>query len=33
MIASGFEPYECEWWHFSITPEPHPGVYFDFPIK
>jgi D-alanyl-D-alanine dipeptidase len=33
MLASGFEPYEGEWWHFSITPEPYPGTYFDFPIK
>ena len=33
MGYAGFAPYECEWWHFSVNPEPHPGVYFDFPIK
>ena len=38
MIASvaaeaGFASYECEWWHFSINPEPYPNTYFDFPIK
>lgn len=33
MIAAGFQPYECEWWHFSINPEPYPNTYFDFPIK
>ena len=33
MLACGFEPYECEWWHFSVTPEPYPDTYFDFPIK
>lgn len=33
MIASGFQPYECEWWHFSIHPEPYPETYFDFPIR
>ena len=33
MVASGFEPYEFEWWHFAIAPEPYPDTYFDFPIK
>ena len=33
MLAVGFEPYECEWWHFSVNPEPYPDTYFDFPIR
>ena len=33
MLASGFTPYECEWWHFNISPEPYPDTYFDFPIR
>lgn len=33
MIKHGFRPYSEEWWHFTITPEPHPETYFDFPIK
>jgi len=32
MVASGFEPYAAEYWHFSIVPEPYPDTYFDFPI-
>ena len=33
MLACGFVPYECEWWHFSVSPEPYPDTYFDFPIR
>lgn len=33
MLASGFTPYECEWWHFNVSPEPYPDTYFDFPIR
>jgi D-alanyl-D-alanine dipeptidase len=29
---SGFRRYECEWWHYSLTDEPYPDTYFDFPI-
>jgi D-alanyl-D-alanine dipeptidase len=32
MERSGFERYECEWWHYSLRDEPHPDTYFDFPI-
>jgi D-alanyl-D-alanine dipeptidase len=32
MAASGLAPYECEWWHYTLEDEPHPGTYFDFPI-
>lgn len=33
MLACGFAPYENEWWHFSVSPEPYPDTYFDFPIR
>ena len=32
MATSGFRHYECEWWHYTLTDEPHPDTYFDFPI-
>jgi D-alanyl-D-alanine dipeptidase len=32
MEASGFSSYECEWWHYTLTDEPYPHTYFDFPI-
>lgn len=32
MEDSGFQAYECEWWHYTLTDEPHPDRYFDFPI-
>lgn len=33
MEASGFEPYEREWWHYTLRDEPYPDTYFDFPIQ
>ena len=33
MLACGFAPYECEWWHFTVDPEPYPDTYFDFPVR
>lgn len=32
MAASGFASYDREWWHYSLTDEPYPDTYFDFPI-
>jgi len=32
MEASGFESYEREWWHYTLSAEPYPETYFDFPI-
>ena len=32
MEASGFRPYECEWWHYTLRDEPYPDTYFDWPI-
>jgi D-alanyl-D-alanine dipeptidase len=33
MERSGFEPYDCEWWHYALRDEPYPDTYFDFPIS
>ncbi len=33
MLAAGFKPLREEWWHFSLSKEPYPKTYFDFPIK
>lgn len=32
MERAGFEPYECEWWHFTLRDEPYPDTYFAFPV-
>ena len=32
MESCGFSSYEREWWHYSLTDEPYPDSYFDFPI-
>ena len=32
MLAHGFKPYDCEWWHFTLANEPFPDTYFTFPI-
>lgn len=33
MLKQGFEPYEQEWWHFTLADEPFPNTYFDFPVE
>ena len=33
MMAHGFQPYECEWWHFTLKDEPFPDTYFTFPVS
>ncbi len=33
MVRHGFATYDCEWWHFSLTDEPYPDTYFNFPVK
>lgn len=33
MLAHGFKPYDCEWWHFTLRDEPFPDTYFTFPIS
>ena len=33
MLRAGFEPIDCEWWHFTLKDEPFPETYFDFPVS
>lgn len=33
MLRGGFEPYECEWWHFRLSDEPYPDTFFEFPVS
>ena len=33
MIRNGFEPIDCEWWHFTLKNEPYPDTYFEFPVS
>ena len=33
MKRSGFAPFECEWWHFTLRDEPYPDTYFEFPVS
>jgi D-alanyl-D-alanine dipeptidase len=33
MVRHGFEPYECEWWHFTLKNEPYPDTYFELPVS
>lgn len=32
MVRNGFEPYDCEWWHFTLRDEPYPDRMFNFPV-
>lgn len=33
MVRNGFEPIDCEWWHFTLQDEPFPETYFEFPVS
>ena len=33
MLRGGFEPIDCEWWHFTLIDEPYPDTYFGFPVS
>ncbi len=33
MLRGGFEPIDCEWWHFTLRGEPFPETLFDFPVS
>lgn len=33
MLRAGFDPIDCEWWHFTLHDEPYPNTYFDFPVS
>jgi D-alanyl-D-alanine dipeptidase len=32
MADQGFVNYAKEWWHYSLTSEPYPHTYFNFPV-
>ena len=33
MARAGFDPIDCEWWHFTLHDEPYPDTYFEFPVS
>lgn len=33
MLRNGFNPIDCEWWHFTLDDEPYPDTYFEFPVS
>ena len=33
MLKNGFQPYENEWWHFTLKKEPFPKTYFNFLVE
>ena len=33
MEKHGFVNYDKEWWHYTLTDEPYPDSYFDFPVR
>ena len=33
MLRNGFDPIDCEWWHFTLKDEPFPDTYFEFPVS
>ena len=33
MVRNGFQPIDCEWWHFTLKDEPFPDTYFEFPVS
>lgn len=33
MEQGGFRNYPLEWWHYTFTPEPTPGVIYDVPVQ
>ncbi|MBC6463557.1 M15 family metallopeptidase [Actinomadura sp. HBU206391] len=32
LEAAGFTNYAAEWWHYTLSGEPYPDTYFDFPV-
>lgn len=33
MERGGFRNYPLEWWHYTLTPEPTPGTFYDVPVE
>ncbi|WP_222721998.1 M15 family metallopeptidase [Actinomadura alba] len=32
LETAGFTNYAAEWWHYTLSGEPYPDTYFDFPV-
>ena len=33
MMRNGFQPIDCEWWHFTLKDEPYLDTYFEFLVS
>lgn len=33
MESCNFKPFHGEWWHFTMSGEPFPDTYFNFPVQ
>ncbi len=33
MTKHGFNPLREEWWHFTLSNEPYPNTFFNFPVQ
>jgi D-alanyl-D-alanine dipeptidase len=33
MALQGFRNYPMEWWHYTLVPEPTPGLLYDVPVE
>jgi D-alanyl-D-alanine dipeptidase len=33
MAGQGFRNYPLEWWHYTLVPEPTPGLPYDVPVQ
>ncbi|SOD55409.1 M15 family metallopeptidase [Pseudoxanthomonas wuyuanensis] len=33
MARHGFRNYPMEWWHYTLQPEPAPGIAYDIPVQ
>lgn len=33
MTGQGFRNYPLEWWHYTLVPEPTPGLLYDVPVQ
>jgi D-alanyl-D-alanine dipeptidase len=33
MALQGFRNYPLEWWHYTLVPEPTPGLLYDVPVE
>lgn len=33
MTDAGFDPYDSEWWHFTLHDNPYSDIFFTFPVN